>query len=975
MLWLTSTTIGQELCTGAQSPPPRFIGPHGPRTHWESRDSSTKNRSTGLSAEEPDIYILATGKHATIIRALTASRESSPCIAIPPATPTPEAPRRRALLPRAGAVIRSRPHSPSTLSGASRLGAGPLLLALFLAGCGGGGGGGGDAPEPSGFTVTGTIEPQALSHADRDTNDPETPSEPRNNTRATAQPLRNPGVVGGFVAAPGTDTDFGSAGDEWDIFVAELEVGQQIVLQHPDPAAAELGLYLQGDTGILEDAAPAVGVRGELTTQASGTYHIGVRAHSGQSSYLLRIEPASTTLGLRHQPRAPRLSDPILPGELIVETESRAATATPGVPRVSSGDTVTLRAPETGMRILRGAPGREQLWEIPAGHEQTTLGALNITPLDTRRKPFTWASAEQEARHDTLLTLAGMRHQPGVLRVAPNLVMRSQRLPNDPLQGLQWFHENVELPLAWDTTTGDTDGAPVVVGVIDTGVFLEHEDLQGQLVPGYDVVSDPERSNDGDGIDPDPDDPGDSTLPARSSWHGTHVAGTVAAATHNAIGVAGASWEARIMPVRALGLDGGTTYDVMQGVRYAAGLPNDTGTLPDLPADIINLSIGGGVFTEAEAALYREVRERGILILAASGNSGTPPVTFPAAYDDVLAVGATGPLDRRAPYSSYGSRLDLVAPGGDTRFDRTGDGFNDGIYSTFVDDTTGSRQSDYEFLQGTSMATAVASGVLALGRAMNPDLDLATARFLLEQGDLTTDLGPPGHDEETGWGLIDAPMTVSAAASAAGRPLPPLLSVSPAALDFGFTVNDAGLDLRNAGGGTLAVTEITGPDWLSISPEDVDASGLGLYRIRLLRERLEPGPHSGTIRVSRDSGATLELPVTIQISAHDPARDSVGRLYVHLIDGDGDRVATRGIDPEEGVYIYRFEDVAAGEYRVIASTDMNDDRLLCGPMEACGAYRDLGSPATIDVQGNRTDLDFAAAFFHSGGLPEPNPLP
>lgn len=857
-------------------------------------------------------------------------------------------------------------------AGRGRLGA-ALLLALFLVGCGGGGGGGG--AEPDGFTVTGVIEARALSHADLDTNDPETASEPRNNTRATAQPLRNPGVVGGFVAASGTDTDFGSAGDEWDIFSAELEVGQQVVLQHADPAAAELGLYLQGDTGILEDAAPTVGARGTLNPQAGGTYHIGVRAHSGQASYLLRIEPANTTLGLRHQPRAPRLSDPIVPGQLIVETGSRAASATPGGPGISAGDVVTLRAPETGMRLLRGAPGREQLWEIPAGHEQTTLGTLNITPLDARRKPFTWASAEQEARHDTLLTLAGMRRQAGVVRAAPNLVMRSQRLPNDPLQGLQWFHDNVELPLAWDTTTGGTEGAPVIVAVVDTGVFLEHEDLQGQLVPGYDFISDPERSNDGDGVDPDPDDPGDSTIAGRSSWHGTHVAGTVAAAAHNTIGVAGASWEARIMPVRALGLDGGTTYDVLQGVRYAAGLPNDTGSVPERPADIINLSIGGGIFTEAEAALYRELRERGILTLAASGNAGTPPVIFPAAYEDVLAVGATGPLDRRAPYSSYGSRLDLVAPGGDMRFDRTGDGFSDGIYSTFVDDTTTGRRSDYEFLQGTSMATAVASGVLALARAMNPDLDLPTVRFLLEQGDLTTDPGPPGHDDETGWGLIDAPMTVSAAASAAGRPLPARLSVSPGVLDFGFTVNDAGLDLRNAGGGTLAVREVTGPDWLSISPQDVDATGLGLYHVRLLRERLQPGPHSGTIRIHSDTGEALEVPVTTRVSARDPAHDSVGRLYVHLLDGDGNRVATRGIAPEEGSYSYRFEDVPPGEYRVVASTDMNDDRQVCGPMEACGAYPDLATPATVAVQGNRTDLDFAAAFFHRAALRELRPLP
>ncbi|MGM0554339.1 MAG: S8 family serine peptidase [Pseudomonadota bacterium] len=844
-----------------------------------------------------------------------------------------------------------------------------LLLPILLASCGGGGGSSDAPPEPQTYTLSGTVEPLALSRADIDTNDSATSIEQRNDTRATAQPLGNPGVAGGFVAAPDTDTRFGAAGDEWDMFVAELETGQQIVLQYPDPSVAELGLYLQEATGVLQDAVPAVGVRGELTAQSSGTYYIGVRAHAGQSGYLLRIEPASTSLRLQHNgPRAPRLSDAIVPGQMIVRARQGAgATGEDGVALASGVEPLATSAP--GMQVLRGASDREQLWEIPAGTEIRTLGTRGITPLDARHQPFTWASPEQEARHHTLLAIAAMRGHPDVVDAAPNLFVQTQRLPNDPRHSFQWFHDNVDLPDAWDTTTGGTDDDPVIVAVVDTGVFLDHEDLQGQLLNGYDFVSDPERSSDGDGIDPDPDDPGDSTTPGESSWHGTHVAGTIAAATDNAIGIAGISWEARIMPIRVLGLGGGTTYDVLQGVRFAAGLPNDSGTTPARPADIINLSIGGGIYAEAEAALYRRIRDRGILITAASGNSGAPPVIYPAAYADVLAVGATDPLDQRAPYSSYGAELDLVAPGGDTRFDRTGDGYGDGIASTFVDDTSGTRESEYAFFQGTSMATAVVSGVLALGRAMNPELDTSTVRFLLDRGDLTAGPGTGGWEPETGWGLINAPMTISAAAEMAGQPLPPNLSVSPAQVDFGFTVNDLSLYLRNTGGGELAINDIDAPDWVSITPDTVDDRGLGLYRIRLLRERLAPGHHSGTVRVTSDSDGTQDIPVEARVSARDPAHDTVGRIAVHLLDAAGDRVATQGVERQDGAYPYRFEDVPPGEYRVIATTDMNGDDGVCQAMEACGADPDIAARAVVDLQDDRSGLDFAIGFHSTPTAP------
>lgn len=162
------------------------------------------------------------------------------------------------------------------------------------------------------------------------------------------------------------------------------------------------------------------------------------------------------------------------------------------------------------------------------------------------------------------------------------------------------------------------------------------------------------------------------------------------------------------MPVRVLGIGGGTSYDVLQGVRYAAGLSNDSGTVPSTAAHIINLSLGGAGFSSVAQDTYTEARNAGVIIIASAGNSDTSTPNYPAAYAGVVSVSAVDKSKEKAWYSNFGATIDVAAPGGDTSTVKA-----DGVYSTLADDTTGTRQADYVYYQGTSMAAPHMAGVVA----------------------------------------------------------------------------------------------------------------------------------------------------------------------------------------------------------------------------------------------------------------------
>jgi len=829
-----------------------------------------------------------------------------------------------------------------------------ILGLALLYGCGGGGGDDPPLPPPPirQYTVSGTIYPAAGSAIDSDVNDPEAPYQ-GNDSVATAQPIANPVTLSGYLNQPGSGPAgrSRSSGDLADVYQVNLLAGQQInVLIAGDGIRNDLDLELADRTGRLIDASISQRRVESLTVKANGDYLVRVSAARGASNYLLTLGQAlvsSAAPGLR-------LSDAFIPGEVIVRFQPEAATGSGGLR--AQAQTLGLIADRTDEMQQRNHLFKlSQLSQI-SGYP----AAISTTTVDTDE--FQPADAVMRDKRETLRVIKSLTQQADIAAVRPNALRQIQFSPNDPLYRYQWHYPQLNLPQAWDLTTGT--GA--IVAVIDTGVVLRHPDLQGQLVAGYDFIRDRGNAVDGDGIDRDPDDPGDRSNPdGSSSFHGTHVAGTVAAATGNSLGVAGVAFGAKVMPLRAVGRFGGSIYDIEQAVRFAAGLPNDSGTVPPRRADVINLSLGSTYADAEDQAVFEAARTAGVVVVAAAGNSADSERFYPAAYPGVLAVSAVDINKNLAPYSSFGSWVSVAAPGGSTARDVNGDGKPDGVLSTVATDTEGVLVNDYVIWQGTSMATPHVAGVVALMKALAPTLPPQSIANLLAAGALTDDLGAVGRDDQFGYGLINGYKAVIAAINSGSEPVDPtpILAINPTALNFGISLSSQTLTVLNGGGGVLTVSPPTvDAGWLQAMPTQVNTAGLGTYTVSVNRAGLTAGVYSANLDFRSSAGA-LQVKVIMQV-ADSSGYSAVGQQYALLLDPEtGETVAEATMQTQtDGSYTFTLRDVPDGVYQIYAGADSNNDRSICSVGESCGAYLTLDEPLLITVDRHRSGLDFVSGF-------------
>ncbi|MEL1266144.1 S8 family peptidase [Pseudoxanthomonas putridarboris] len=342
----------------------------------------------------------------------------------------------------------------------------------------------------------------------------------------------------------------------------------------------------------------------------------------------------------------------------------------------------------------------------------------------------------------------------------------------------QWHFKDpvggINLPTAWDSATG----AGVVVAVVDTGI-TPHSDLDANILPGYDFISDTFVSRDGDGRDANPLDEGDWNPVAgecypgspvqESSWHGTHVAGTVAELTNNAKGMAGAAFDAKVVPARVLGRCGGYTSDISDAVIWASG-----GTVAGVPAnanpaEVINLSLGGeGACSAVEQNAFNIAVANGSTVVVAAGNDADNVSGYsPGNCTGVITVAATRITGGIASYSNYGNRIDIAAPGGGGSVDGNPGGY---VWSAGNAGTTVPTTETYFGMGGTSMAAPHVAAVVALMQSV-AETPLTSAQVLatLKATARPFPVAPPAN-RPIGAGIVDAAAAVQAVLGGGGPP-------------------------------------------------------------------------------------------------------------------------------------------------------------------------------------------------------------
>ncbi len=549
---------------------------------------------------------------------------------------------------------------------------------------------------------------------------------------------------------------------------------------------------------------------------------------------------------------------------------------------------------------------------------------------------------------------ARLQQVPGVRYTGLNHVHSALRVPNDPLYTAQWHYAAMNLPSAWDLTTG---AANVVVAVLDTGV-VNHPDLQPKLVAGADLVSDPANGADGDGRDDNPNDEGGDQPQGGSSWHGTHVAGTVAASTDDSQGVSGVAWLAKVQPVRVLGRQGGSDLDIAAGITWASG-----GTVPGMranatPAQVLNLSLGRqGDPVEATRDVIAQAIARGSILVVAAGNDNIEAARFtPCNQDGVICVGATRFNGRRASYSNYGARVDVMAPGGEVSEDANGDRYPDGVLSTGRDGTSPA----YVFEQGTSMASPHVAGVIALMKARNPNLTAAQAKMLLT----STANQASRCSEGCGAGLVNAQAAVQAASGMAPAG-PGRLATTTTELYFTPQSLTQNVTVSNVGGSPLSVSVGTG------GPQAARLSVAGATNRTLMPNQsdtiaitanvsgLADGVHTASLVLS--AGAAGAFTVNVRIKAGSTALTKAPVVALVYEKSDGSWEAAGAAEANPGTL--RFEVTGApGTYYVFGFVDLNGNDAL-ESNEPVGIWPTSDSPRELTLANAqvREGVDFVLA--------------
>lgn len=589
-----------------------------------------------------------------------------------------------------------------------------------------------------------------------------------------------------------------------------------------------------------------------------------------------------------------------------------------------------------------------------------------------RLRSSVYGLTNDASRSATQLLMQRLRQDNEIRSAEFNGIRYAQKLPNDPAfaAGLQWDMQLMDMPAAWDITTGNSN---IIVAVLDTGI-RPHPDLDANVLnTGYNFV---DNNN-------DPTEP----LTPTAEFHGTHVAGTIAAIGNNGMGIAGTAWGVKLMPVRVLGPLYSTDDAVINGMLYAAGLPNNSGKLPPQKANVINLSLGSqSSCSQAYQQAINQVTAAGVVIVASAGNNSSSSIPeTPASCQGVISVAAVDSMTSLTSYSDYQPYVTVAAPGGEEL-----EGVTAAVMSTFPIQQQG--QIAYRYMQGTSMAAPHVAGVVALMLSVNPSLTPTQVQQIL------TNSTAPLKFQNTISGIVQLPATSQlgmvlggvAVAKAAGISNPTNLPASPwviSTLKNGLSplssLNQGTAIVTNVGGNSLNIGTIScltgggswhtcnvGQSWLTINPGNCLNAVLSSASSCSLNIYIDPTSlannqqYYGEISLSTNIG-NVAVPVFFTLGQLTPP-SSLGPLQVQLWSLNQQtgslqsKISSASVAQVQATSssTFSFSSVPAGPYFVVAGIDTNGDGVFgdapgeTTQQKSAKTWVQSGTSATVGLQIN-----------------------